>query len=83
MHNKRLKYVNSNMKYSKICKIKILDMLLLLLIYLLYNNLFIEWNQPNPNRRNQNEDMLNKNKTKVLVCTKKEQTREECIKINH
>ena len=25
---------------------------------------------------------INKNKTKVLVCTKKEQTRQECIKIN-
>ena len=25
---------------------------------------------------------INKNKTKVLVCTKKEQTRQECIKID-
>ena len=25
---------------------------------------------------------INKNKTKILVCTKKEQTRQECIKIN-
>ena len=25
---------------------------------------------------------INKNKTKVLVCRKKEQTRQECIKIN-
>ena len=31
MHNKRLKYVNSKMKYAKKCKIKILDMLFILL----------------------------------------------------
>ena len=45
MHNNRLKYVNSNMKYAKI--IKILDMLLIWFIYfiiinILYNNLFIK-----------------------------------------
>ena len=42
MHNNRLKYVNSNMKYAKI-----LDMLLILFIYfiiinILYNNIFIK-----------------------------------------